>query len=240
MSGRYYSGRHLSIKAYMSNKEEESSVTLEEAVEMGIEEEPKIDLNKNGVWTKYNPWTNWTRYVWKWSPNRKKDNGEHLKKPWIRKWTTYITEQKVKLDIGRAVNWMTYGKKEVSDRAKELWAVPWVPMSIKQVSAELGITHFHFYRRMSKYPEAKELYNELRGQRRDYLKEVAENTIADWLEWKLDLSGKERVDTAFKMLEKTDKSYQPKQEIEQKSVNINIHKSTDDIMSELTSILWVK
>ena len=51
------------------------------------------------------------------------------------------------------------------------------------------------------------------------------------------LTEKEKVDISFKMLEKTDKAYNPKVEIESKSVSINLNKTSDDLYNDLASIL---
>ncbi len=52
-----------------------------------------------------------------------------------------------------------------------------------------------------------------------------------------DLSNKEVLDASFKMLEKTDKAYNPKIEIETKSISINLNKNSDDLYNDLASIL---
>ena len=78
----------------------------------------------------------------------------------------------------------------------------------------------------------------MKESRREYLRGASEENIEKALTGGLDLSDKELVDTSFKMLEKTDKNYNPKLEIESKSISINLSKSSDDLLDDLKSILW--
>ena len=175
----------------------------------------------------------------KWVLGKKSDSWKHLKKPWRKKWVTLLNPWQVNIEVWQIVNWMTFGKKDINEKAKKAWAIPWKPMSVNQACLEYGITHNTFYQHLKKFPEAKELFKELKEARRDYMKDLAESNIADWLSWNLWLTWKEMVDASFKLLEKTDKNYQPKLEVENKSIGINLNKSTDDIMGELSSILWL-
>jgi hypothetical protein len=62
----------------------------------------------------------------------------------------------------------------------------------------------------------REKYELLKEQRRDFLKESAEVNISKALTGKLDINDKEMLDASFRFLERTDKAYNPKTEIETK------------------------
>lgn len=177
---------------------------------------------------------------WKYHPAKKKDDWTPLKKSWRAKGHTTLNEAEIKLEVWKMVNWMTFWKSEIThpDNKKEK-VMAKQPLTITQACREFGIHPQTFWQHLKKFPEAAELYRELKNQRREYLKELSEWNIARWLEWGLWLTWKELMDASFKMLEKTDKAYQPKLEVENKSISINLHKKTDDIMAELTDVLWI-
>lgn len=184
-----------------------------------------------------NPWQGYK--YWKFKPWKKKDTGEYLKKPWRKKWTKLVPIEQVNLDTWKIFNWTVYWKKEIKEeRAIVEWAKPNTPLTLTQAIYESWITPNRFYMRLRENPEAKEHYQMLKDDRRTHLKELAENTIAEWLSGNLGLTWKERVDTSIKVAEKLSKAWQPKSETENKTISINIHKSTEDIMGELKSLLW--
>jgi len=173
-------------------------------------------------------WKPWRTVNWKW-----------LKKPWRKKGCKILQPAAIKMEVGKIVNWITFWKKVIEGKANLIkWVKPNVPLTLWEACNEFWIAVVTFWSHLNKFPEAKELYKELKQNRREYLKELSEANIQKWLSWEMWMTWKEIVDASFKLLEKTDKAYQPKVEIESKSIWINIHKSTNDIMSELSEILW--
>jgi len=179
------------------------------------------------------------RNYWKWKPWQVTDTWKWRKKPGRPIWATGLSETSVKLEVGKIVNWMTFGKSIIEwEKNKKEWVTPNVPLTVNQACDEYWIAPITFWSHLKKFPEAKELYKQLKEDRREYLKELSETNIQKWLSGELGLSWKDLMDASFKMLEKTDKTYQPKVEIENKSIWININKSTEDIMQELQDLLW--
>ena len=181
------------------------------------------------------------RWYWTWKPWQTTDVWVGRKKPGRKPGSTTLSVWEVKLEIGNIVNYMTFWRSRIEheDNKKEK-VKPNVAMTLVQACREFWISPHTYWSHMKKFPEAKELYQELKTNRREYLKELSENNIQDGLGGKLWLTWKEMVDASFKMLEKTEKAYQPKLEIEQKAVTVNLHKSTEDILSELNLVLWNK
>ena len=165
-------------------------------IETQYDAPPKEEKKKN--------WKQWYSYG-KWVLWKKSDSWKYLKKPWRKAWTKLLNWWEINLEVWQIVNWMTFWKKEVGLKAKNAWAKPWKPMSVNQACLEFGMTHNTFYTHLKKFPEAKELFRELKETRRTYMKDLAESNIEDWLSWWLWLTWKELVDASFKLLEKTDK-----------------------------------
>lgn len=170
------------------------------------------------------------------------DAGAPLKKNGRKKGTIMVSEVAVDIEIGSVVNFITFGKSEiVHAENKKAWLKPNVPMNVMQACKEFGIHPNTFYQHLKRFPVLAEKYQELKANRREYLKESAEVNVELALTgWMKSLTEKEKLDASFKMLEKTDKAYNPKIEIETKSVSINLNKTSDDLYNDLASILWLQ
>lgn len=174
---------------------------------------------------------------WTYSPTKRKDTGEILKKPWRKAWYTSITIEDRILRIQKVLNYKTIWVKKVThpDNIKE-WVKPWIPMNIIQACREVGINQNQFYRDI-KYAGVEKAYEKMKVDRRVLMKEMAEGNIANALSGNLNLSDKDLVDYSFRMLEKTDKAYNPKIEIEAEIETINLEKSSEELMEELLSLI---
>ena len=163
-----------------------------------------------------------------------------MKKRGRKKWTVVLSEVGVNIELESVVNFITFGKSiiEHPDNKKEK-LLPNVPMNVTQACREFGLHPNTFYQHLKRFPALNEKYQELKSNRREYLKESAEVNIESALTGGMkSLTEKEKVDISFKMLEKTDKAYNPKIEIETKSVSINLNKSSTDLYNDLAKILW--
>lgn len=116
------------------------------------------------------------------------------------------------------------------------WREPLVPLSIKAACREAWFSEKYFWKYLQ-IPSVKEFYDRIREQRREHLKIVAENNVAAAIKWKLNIKDKDKVDYSFRMLENTDKAYNPKQTIEAKVETIDLSRSNEDILSELSELL---
>lgn len=190
-------------------------------------------------------WSEWhygkpTGYkYWQYRPWMIKDNWKPLKKNWRKKWTTLKPKSEISSDIWKVVNLMTFGVKNVkSEENINNWVQPHKPLKVTEACAELWISVVSFYYYLNKYPEFKEQYNQLKENRREYMREVSENNIQKALTWKMKtLKENEVVDYSFKMLERTDKNYNPKQIVETTVEEINPDRSTDDILWDIMDLL---
>lgn len=176
----------------------------------------------------------------KWKPGMKTDAGAPLKKRWRKKWTIMVQEVWVDIEVGTIVNYITFWKSVIEHKDNLKILKPNTPMNVVQACKEFWIHPNTFYQHLKKFPSLNEKYQELKANRREYLKESAEVNIELALTWWMMLSDKDVLDASFKMLEKTDKAYNPKIEIETKSISINLNKTSEDIIDDLTNILWLK
>ena len=180
----------------------------------------------------------WHKYG-KWQPWRKKDNWEPLRKNGRKKWSTFITQAQVELEMWTIANWLTFWKTKIDNKKnKELWVKSNTPLTVIEACREYWIAPITFYTHLDRFPWMKKQFQEMKVHRREYIKELAENNIVSVLE-KWDLTDKEKFDASFKVVQATMKEYNPKTEVESKSINININKSSEDIMADLSNILWI-
>lgn len=195
-----------------------------------------IDVEEVKDWT--TPFKRGHKY-WRWKPWRKKDNWEPLKKNGRKKWTVMIQEASVELEVGTVFNYVTYGRSKIENAEnKKRWLKPHTPMSIPQACKEYWIHPTTFYQHLNKFPSIKEKYEVMKINRREYLKEIAEHNMTEILEhW--DLTDKERFDSSFKVAQATMKEFNPKTEIESKTIWINLSKTSDDLKADLASLLWL-
>ena len=190
-------------------------------------------------WKQWAYWkSTWYKY-WQYRPWMIKDNWKPLRKNWRKKWTILKSQVEVSKEVWQVVNLMTFWATKInSDLNKLEWVQPKTPLNITQACRELWITEQHFYYYMGKYPTVKEEYNKLKENRREYLREISEWNISKALSWKMkSLWEKDIVDYSFRMLERTDKNYNPKQVIEQTVEEINIERTTDDIINDIADLI---
>lgn len=180
----------------------------------------------------------WHKY-WSWKQWRKKDDWTPLKKNGRKKWTVMIQEAQVSLEVGTIVNYLTYWKTKIENKEnKALKIKPNTALTVQQACREYWIHPNTFYDHLRKFPAIKEKYELMKEDKREYIRSSAEDNIERALTGWLDLSDKELVDASFKMLEKTDKAYNPKTEIETKSIGINLSKKSENLKQDLLDILW--
>lgn len=180
------------------------------------------------------------RNYWPWKPWRKLDNWEPMKKRWRKTGTVMLKEVEVWIEAGTIMNYVTFWKSKIEHPVnKKLKLQPNTPLTVQQACREYGITPNTFYTHLNTFPSIKQKYEVMKVNRREYLKEVAEATMVEVLEnW--DLTDKEKFDASFKVAQATMKEYNPKTEIETKSIGINLTKSSDDLRSDLAELLWIK
>jgi hypothetical protein len=80
-------------------------------------------------------------------------------------------------------------------------------------------------------------WNEVQEQRRELMHNVAEDAIDDALTWTTKgIRPAEKVNIAFRLLEKTNKAYQPKQQLEVKSMNMDFSMSEEELMRRIQEL----
>ena len=95
--------------------------------------------------------------------------------------------------------------------------------------------NFYYYR--DTVPAIREKHIEFKANRRELIKDKSEDVIYNALHWELKISDKDILDTAKWMSEKTDKAYNPKIEIESKSMSLNFDVKLEDIEEQILELI---
>lgn len=135
------------------------------------------------------------------------------------------------------LEYMLYWKKEYENEENRVLK-PYTPMTQEQACREIWMTSQNFLNYVNKYPELKEKYYTLREQRREKIKVLAETRIDQAIEWKLNLTDKEMVDISLKTLQATDKSWNPKVEIDATVKRLNLNVSEEQLIEKINSLMW--
>lgn len=148
-----------------------------------------------------------------------------------------LKKEEVEMEVGMIFSYITHGKKKITHPKNiEAGLLPDKPLTIKQACLEKWISYQTYYNHMKAFPDIKQKYELLRETRREYMKDVAEENILSVLDSD-DLSAKDKFDANFKLLQATEKSYNPKMEIETRNLNVNISKSSDDLKKDIWDLL---
>lgn len=110
------------------------------------------------------------------------------------------------------------------------------PMTIADACASVDMTYMTLRNWLKADPVLAARFNEIQEYRRELMQSYAEDKIEDALTWKLKLRPADQVNTAFRLLEKTHKKYQPKQELEVKSINMDFTMSQEELMNRIQEL----
>jgi len=176
---------------------------------------------------------------WQYKPWMIKDNWKPLLKNWRKRGTMMKSKVELSKDIWQVVNLMTFWAKEIRSADNIVKGIENnVPLKMKEACAELWLSPISFMYYIGKHADLKEQYQKLKENRREYMREMSENNIekAIWGKMKK-LSEKDVVDYSFRMLERTDTNYNPKQIVETTVEEINVERSSEDIISDISDLL---
>ena len=135
--------------------------------------------------------------------------------------SSMLTEWTVNAVMRMMAQWASEIKNDVN---KKQWIKKFVPLSMAAACRELWTNQSVVMYHIKKDPSLSKMLTEYRENKQELMKFVAEDNLSRWLNWELNLEDKELVDLSLKVLERTDKAYNPRIEIEQtnKSLNFNI------------------
>ena len=168
----------------------------------------------------------------------KKKYKARKKKPWRKAWGTNIGKPLQIMNANKIVDYtITWTSQITNEENIALWLKPNSPLTIEQACREVGMTRMNFYYYRDTVPAIREKHIEFKANRRELLKDKAEDTIYDALHWDLNISDKDILDTAKWMSEKTNKAYNPKIEIESKSVALNFDVPISEMEEQLLELI---
>lgn len=147
----------------------------------------------------------------------------------VSKTKTWANSNKLsRIDIMSWVLTLTY-PKVINWKSKK-------GLPLADACREMGITYQTFFNWRKEDPILERRFQEITEQRRELMQTKAEDTIDDALSWELKLRPADKVNTAFRLLEKTHKKYQPKQELEVRSIWIDVTMSREELLEKINEL----
>lgn len=140
--------------------------------------------------------------------------------------------------LGNVIDFITMWAIEINDEENiRLKLKPMVPMNIKQACREAGMNYQRFYQMLNADLILKKQFELFRENKQNYMKSAAEDNIFKGIEGELGLDWKELTDLSLKLLERTDKTYNPKVEIEQTIKNLSFNIDLNELQRQFNDIV---
>lgn len=152
-------------------------------------------------------------------------------KPWM------LDETKIKME--KIFFYMVYWAPEIKSEANiKRWVKPATPLLLKEAVAEVWMHQVDFHWRIDKYPEYKERYEYIRRIRMEKTKNSAEETLDAAIAWELDIDDIDRAKLSLNYLEKVDKTYNTKLQIDNNINALMLDMSEEDIKRKILELSW--
>lgn len=137
------------------------------------------------------------------------------------------------------MNFMLYWVKTVNADVKKKWPKLWQyqPMTAMQACMQVWISQqaLHYYLR--EYPEIKDKYEDIRVAKREKIKSQAEDNLDRAIAWAMEIDDVDLARLSMQYLEKTDKSYNIKQEIDVNVKALHMNLSEEDILTKIQELM---
>ena len=160
------------------------------------------------------------------------------KKPWRKPGSTNIGKPQQIMNANKIVDYtITWAATITNEENIELGIKANTPLTIEQACREVGMSRMNFYYYRDTIPAIREKHIEFKANRRELIKDKSEDVIYNALHWDMNISDKDILDTAKWMSEKTDKAYNPKIEIETKSLALNFDVSLEDMEEQFLELM---
>lgn len=146
-----------------------------------------------------------------------------------------ITEENVaKYEL--LLSLITTGTKELKNKSlNKKYKTPFSPLTIKDACIELWITEHQYYSALRNNPDMAKRHHEYREVKRELIRTLAESNIEKAVRWELDISDWDLSKLSLSVLEKTDKAYNPKQEVKIETAYDNL--TEEEIISRIKELI---
>lgn len=108
---------------------------------------------------------------------------------------------------------------------------------IKDACREVWISDTTLYSWLQKDSKLKALWDEAQQNRMIAITDKAKENIYKAVDWEMGLKKKDLVDISFRFLEKTNREYQPTNQVEMKSMNMNFDVPIEELEERIKSIM---
>lgn len=165
------------------------------------------------------------------NPYRKlKSKAGRPKKLWAPKWMRTETWEWIE----KVLMYIQFWKKEaVGDKDY----IPYTPMTLEKALAEVWKSRVAFFWNLNNHPEFKEKYELAKEARRENRKAMAENQLDKALGWLMTMEDKDLARLSLDILKATDKSYNPKIEIEETKKSLHLNISDADLQAKILELM---
>ena len=150
---------------------------------------------------------------------------------WRPPLTATLIEQRLKTIQNCTTEWLPH--IPVSKKLRKKWVKKWDILTIWESCAEMWISIWTYYNTIKEHPNIAKQITEARVMKLATMKEWAEAAISKAILWDAKMSDKESTDVAKWFLEKTTQEYNPKTQIEQVSVEIDLSEDMESIKERM-------
>ena len=162
----------------------------------------------------------------------------HKRKEGRKKGSKNVNSMVVLQKINSVTRMMATWAEEILDpQNKKMGMKKYSPMSMSAACREVGITPTKFMFHVKKDESLMKMYTEYRENKQELMKFVSEDNLSKGLNWELALTDKDVVDLSLKVLERTDKAYNPKMEIQQTVKNLNFNVDISVLEKQLQELI---
>lgn len=134
--------------------------------------------------------------------------------------------------INLLISWTKTYKAESNQKLR-----PYTPLTLEQACAEKWMNRQSFFYYINNYPALKEKYETVKIARREKIKTLAEDNLDRAIWGKMNIDDIDLANLSLKFLEKTDKAFNPKQEIDVVSKNLHFNMSDEQIMNRINELM---
>lgn len=110
-------------------------------------------------------------------------------------------------------------------------------MTIVDACKKIGITPVSFHNWMKEDPVLKDAWETALSIRKELVRVKARDNIYEAIDWDIKLRPREKIEISKWFLEKTDNDFNPKSQVDVKSMNMNFDVSMEELQEKLKSYI---
>ena len=154
-----------------------------------------------------------------------------------RKGTRWWMKDETKIKLEKILSWLLNWVSKVTwEENIKRWVKPWQPLLLKEACEEAWMNTVNFHWLLHNYPEYKFRYDEYRELRRLKIANKAEEVLDSAIWWNMSIEDVDRAKLSLNYLEKVDKKYSVKLNVEQNINHLMLDMSEEDIKRKIMEL----